>query len=51
LRHRREHVYDSRSAQFTDRLRRDSEGCDVDGVLNSVTGAAQRSLELLALSG
>ena len=47
-----EHVYDSRSIEFADQIRRDTEGYGVDIVLNSVTGAAQRAgLELLALGG
>ncbi|OYV24185.1 MAG: polyketide synthase, partial [Mycobacterium sp. 20-66-4] len=47
-----EHVYDSRSAEFADEIRRDTEGYGVDIVLNSVTGASQRAgIELLALSG
>lgn len=47
-----EHVYDSRSIEFADLIRRDTEGYGVDIVLNSVTGAAQRAgLELLALGG
>ena len=47
-----EHVYDSRSTEFADLIRRDTEGYGVDVVLNSVTGAAQRAgLELLALGG
>ena len=47
-----EHVYDSRSTEFADLIRRDTEGYGVDIVLNSVTGAAQRAgLELLALGG
>ncbi|BAX92357.1 sulfolipid-1 biosynthesis phthioceranic/hydroxyphthioceranic acid synthase [Mycobacterium shigaense] len=47
-----EHVYDSRSVEFADEIRRDTQGYGVDIVLNSVTGAAQRAgLELLALSG
>ena len=47
-----EHVYDSRSLEFADQIRRDTEGYGVDVVLNSVTGAAQRAgLELLALGG
>ena len=47
-----EHVYDSRSLEFADLIRRDTEGYGVDIVLNSVTGAAQRaSLELLAFGG
>ena len=47
-----EHVYDSRSLEFADRIRRDTQGYGVDVVLNSVTGAAQRaSLELLTFGG
>jgi polyketide synthase 5 len=47
-----EHVYDSRSVEFADQIRHDTEGYGVDVVLNSVTGAAQRAgLELLALGG
>lgn len=47
-----EHVYDSRSLEFAEGIRRDTEGYGVDIVLNSVTGAAQRAgLELLALGG
>ena len=47
-----EHVYDSRSLEFADRIRLDTDGYGVDVVLNSVTGAAQRAgLELLALGG
>jgi acyl transferase domain-containing protein/acyl carrier protein len=47
-----DHVYDSRSAEFADAIRRDTDGYGVDIVLNSVTGAAQRAgLELLALGG
>jgi polyketide synthase 5 len=47
-----EHVYDSRSLQFAEEIRRDTEGYGVDIVLNSVTGAAQRAgLELLAFGG
>ncbi|MGE2813699.1 sulfolipid-1 biosynthesis phthioceranic/hydroxyphthioceranic acid synthase [Mycobacterium heidelbergense] len=47
-----EHVYDSRSLEFADGIRRDTQGYGVDIVLNSVTGAAQRAgLELLALGG
>ena len=47
-----EHVYDSRSIEFADQIRRDTDGYGVDIVLNSVTGAAQRAgLELLALGG
>jgi polyketide synthase 5 len=47
-----EHVYDSRSLEFAEGIRRDTEGYGVDIVLNSVTGAAQRAgLELLAFGG
>ena len=47
-----EHVYDSRSAEFGDLMRADTDGYGVDIVLNSVTGAAQRAgLELLAFGG
>ena len=47
-----EHVYDSRSTEFADAIRRDTDGYGVDIVLNSVTGAAQRAgLELLAFGG
>ncbi|WP_006241249.1 sulfolipid-1 biosynthesis phthioceranic/hydroxyphthioceranic acid synthase [Mycolicibacterium tusciae] len=47
-----EYVYDSRSLEFAERIRRDTDGYGVDIVLNSVTGAAQRAgLELLALGG
>ena len=46
------HVYDSRSLDFADQIRRDTDGYGVDIVLNSVTGAAQRAgLELLAFGG
>lgn len=46
------HVYDSRSVEFADQIRRDTGGHGVDIVLNSVSGAAQRAgLELLALGG
>ena len=46
------HVYDSRSTEFADQIRLDTDGYGVDIVLNSVTGAAQRvGLELLAFGG
>jgi len=46
------HVYDSRSTEFADQIRDDTDGYGVDVVLNSVTGAAQRAgLELLAFGG
>ncbi|MEZ0364244.1 sulfolipid-1 biosynthesis phthioceranic/hydroxyphthioceranic acid synthase [Mycobacterium sp. pUA109] len=47
-----EHVYDSRSLEFADLIRADTDGYGVDIVLNSVTGAAQRAgLELLSFGG
>ncbi|HEY0226846.1 MAG TPA: SDR family NAD(P)-dependent oxidoreductase, partial [Mycobacterium sp.] len=46
------HVYDSRSTEFAEEIRRDTDGYGVDVVLNSVTGAAQRAgFELLAIGG
>ncbi|SDO35085.1 sulfolipid-1 biosynthesis phthioceranic/hydroxyphthioceranic acid synthase [Afipia sp. GAS231] len=46
------HVYDSRSVEFADQIRRDTDGYGVDVVLNSVTGAAQLAgLDLLAPGG
>ena len=47
-----EHVYDSRTTEFADQIRHDTDGYGVDIVLNSVTGALQRaSLELLTFGG
>ena len=47
-----EHVYDSRSVEFAEQIRRDTDGYGVDIVLNSLTGAAQRAgLELLSFGG
>jgi polyketide synthase 5 len=47
-----EHVYDSRSLEFAEGIRRDTEGYGVDIVLNSVIGPAQRAgVELLAFGG
>jgi polyketide synthase 3/4 len=47
-----EHVYDSRSTEFADQIRADTQGYGVDVVLNSLPGAAQRAgIELLALGG
>ena len=47
-----EHVYDSRSAQFAEQIRRDTDGYGVDIVLNSLTGAAQRAgLDVLSVGG
>ena len=36
-----EHVYDSRSIEFAEQIRHDTDGYGVDVVLNSLTGAAQ----------
>jgi len=47
-----EHVYDSRSTEFADLIRDETNGYGVDIVLNSLTGAAQRAgLELLSFGG
>nr|WP_165606847.1 type I polyketide synthase [Mycolicibacterium iranicum] len=47
-----EHVYDSRSPEFADGIRRDTDGYGVDIVLNSVSGPLQRAgIELLAFDG
>ncbi len=47
-----EHVYDSRSTDFADEIRRDTDGYGVDIVLNSLPGSAQRAgIELLAFGG
>lgn len=47
-----EHVYDSRTVEFADQIRRDTDGYGVDVVLNSLPGAAQKAgLELLAFGG
>ena len=47
-----EHVYDSRSTEFAELIRRDTDGYGVDVVLNSLSGAAQRAgLQLLATGG
>ncbi|PRC60107.1 hypothetical protein C6A85_20020, partial [Mycobacterium sp. ITM-2017-0098] len=46
------HVYDSRSTEFAEQIRRDTDGYGVDIVLNSLTGPAQRAgLELPAIGG
>ncbi|SBS75589.1 Phthioceranic/hydroxyphthioceranic acid synthase [uncultured Mycobacterium sp.] len=46
------HVYDSRSTDFAEQIRHDTDGYGVDIVLNSLTGAAQRAgFELLAIGG
>jgi polyketide synthase 5 len=47
-----EHVYDSRSIEFADQIRRDTDGYGVDIVLNSLTGAAQiAGINLLSFGG
>jgi len=47
-----EHVYDSRSVEFAEQIRRDTDGYGVDIVLNSVFGAAQLAgIKLLAVGG
>jgi polyketide synthase 5 len=47
-----EHIYDSRSIDFADQIRKDTGGYGVDIVLNSLAGAAQRAgIELLAFGG
>lgn len=47
-----QHVYDSRSVEFADQIRRDTAGQGVDIVLNSLPGAAQKAgLELLTFGG
>lgn len=47
-----EHVYDSRSTDFAEEIRRDTAGYGVDVVLNSLIGPAQRAgIELLAFGG
>ncbi|MDT5256977.1 MAG: polyketide synthase 5, partial [Mycobacterium sp.] len=47
-----EHVYDSRTVEFADQIRADTDGYGVDIVLNSVIGAAQLAgIKLLALGG
>jgi len=46
------HIYDSRSLDFAEQIRRDTDGYGVDVVLNSLPGAAQRAgIELLAFGG
>jgi polyketide synthase 5 len=46
------HVYDSRSTEFAEAIRSDTDGYGVDVVLNSLPGAAQRAgLELLSFGG
>lgn len=46
------HVYDSRTTDFADEIRQDTDGYGVDVVLNSLIGPAQRAgIELLAFGG
>ncbi|OBI89867.1 polyketide synthase [Mycobacterium asiaticum] len=46
------YVYDSRSTDFAEQIRRDTHGYGVDVVLNSLTGAAQRAgIDVLAFGG
>lgn len=46
------HVYDSRSIEFAEEIRRDTDGYGVDVVLNSLIGPAQRAgIELLSFGG
>ena len=46
------HVYDSRSTEFADAIRKDTDGYGVDIVLNSLPGAAQKAgIELLSFGG
>jgi polyketide synthase 5 len=46
------HVYDSRSTEFAELIRRDTDGYGVDIVLNSLIGGAQRAgLDLLSIGG
>ncbi|MET4429817.1 sulfolipid-1 biosynthesis phthioceranic/hydroxyphthioceranic acid synthase [Mycolicibacterium sp. 624] len=46
------HVYDSRTVEFAEQIRRDTDGYGVDVVLNSLPGAAQQAgLELLTFGG
>ncbi|MGO8940480.1 MAG: SDR family NAD(P)-dependent oxidoreductase, partial [Mycobacterium sp.] len=47
-----EHVYDSRSIEFAERIRHDTNGYGVDVVLNSLTGAAMSAgIKLLSFGG
>jgi len=47
-----EHVYDSRTTEFAEEIRRDTDGYGVDIVLNSLSGTAQLAgIELLAFGG
>jgi polyketide synthase 5 len=47
-----QHIYDSRSTDFAEQIRRDTDGGGVDIVLNSLPGAAQRAgLDVLSIGG
>ncbi len=47
-----EHVYDSRSIEFAEQIRRDTNGYGVDIVLNSLTGAGMSAgIKLLSFGG
>ncbi|OMC21986.1 sulfolipid-1 biosynthesis phthioceranic/hydroxyphthioceranic acid synthase [Mycobacterium colombiense] len=47
-----QHIYDSRSTDFAELIRRETDGYGVDIVLNSLPGAAQRAgLEVLSIGG
>jgi polyketide synthase 5 len=47
-----EHIYDSRSVEFAERIRHDTNGHGVDIVLNSLTGAAMGAgIKLLSFGG
>ncbi len=47
-----EHVYDSRSIEFAERIRHDTDGYGVDVVLNSLTGTAMSAgIKLLSFGG
>lgn len=47
-----QHVYDSRSIEFAEEIKRDTDGYGIDIVLNSLAGAGQRAgIELLSFGG
>ena len=47
-----QHIYDSRSIEFAERIRHDTNGYGVDVVLNSLTGAAMSAgIKLLSFGG
>lgn len=47
-----QYIYDSRSTDFLEQIRRDTDGYGVDIVLNSLTGAGQRAgIDVLAFGG